>query len=128
MKTIREGLLIGIAGGIIVFALIMSWRLGETWSIRHTDLLLGGFLVIFGGALILVAAFIGAGAFARLAAWRPPRQEIEQPIEVGRWRELPPSTPPWGVTGGGQFDLLPSPRSDRRYRLEAPEVQRINIG
>jgi hypothetical protein len=129
MKAIRAGLFVGIAGAFIVFALAMALRLGEAWSTRHTDLFLGGLLVILGGSLILLAAFIGAGAFARLAGWHPPRQPQEPPIETS-WRELPPGAPtqalpPWGLTGGGQYELLPPLAQDRRYSLDAREPRDV---
>lgn len=127
MNTFRAGLFVGIAGALIVAALVMAIRLAETWSPHHTDLLLGGVLAIAGGMGIALAVFVGAGAFARLAGWRPPRQDGPPPPLETAWRDLtPPSQalPPWGVTGGGNFELLPPAEQDRRYRFDLREVKK----
>ncbi|MDQ3249454.1 MAG: hypothetical protein M3Q45_09670 [Chloroflexota bacterium] len=127
--------LIGIAGAIILPPVLFTNRLVETWTTEYTAQLLGGFLGICGGSLTIIGVLIGAGLFARLAGWKapPPAGELrlrgEQPTVIdGQWRELPlnlpgaPPSPPWGVTGGGNYALLAPPAQDRRFSID-PETE-----
>jgi hypothetical protein len=124
--------LIGIAGAIILPPVIFTNRLIETWTTEYTAQLLGGFLGICGGSLTIIGVLIGAGLFARLAGWKAPQPSGEPyllpppPTVIdGQWRELPLSlpgsqpSPPWGVTGGGDYNLLSPPAQDRRFSIDA---------
>lgn len=76
----------------------------------------------------LLAAFIGAGAFARLAGWRDPRRDDQHGTAVDApYKQLPPPPPqpPCGVTGGGSYQLLPpvDQDSDGRYRFEIEKMR-----
>lgn len=148
MNALKNGvvlaLMLGIIGLFVVPGGIFVARLMDTWSTAYTGQLLGGFLGICGGSLAIVGVLVGAGLFARLAGWKAPRQPVDDfpPIE-GNWRALPPSgqpglqppgwqglpqpldqSPPWGVTGGGNYDLLPPPKQDARYQMDAPRGSR----
>lgn len=133
MREVLRGILaiviIAVILALVVPGLVLGLRLADTWTRNETQNLLGGALAICGGAAAIVAVMVGAGAFARLAGWRPPRRE-EPPIVLEAppgWDERPPlgppASPPWGVTGGGQYELLP-PAQDRRFRLETEKEER----
>lgn len=117
-----------LPGGIFV------WRLMDTWSETSTAQLLGGMLACLGGMGLVFAMMAGAGAFARLAGWKPPRRDEERvpPMIIDAppgWDDrpqlnAPPVAPPWGATGGGQFELLPPPQQDRRYSMSAERRER----
>lgn len=96
-------------------------RVMDTWTRDNTNQLLGGILAICGGSGAVVATVIGMGVFARLAGWKPPRRDVEPTQALPPASQvdvLPPSTPPWGLTGGGTYQLLPAPDSeDRRYQI-----------
>jgi hypothetical protein len=131
--------LIGIVGAIVLPPVIFINRLVETWTTEYTAQLLGGFLGICGGGLVIVAVLIGAGLFARLAGWKAPQQTVEprlpyyqHPSIIDRQsQELPTrriesyQPPPWGATGGGTYELLPPSLQDRRFSLDAKTVDEI---
>lgn len=144
MNAVKNGVLLafmlGIVGLFVVPGAIFVGRLMDTWTTAYTAQLLGGFLGICGGSLAIVGVLVGAGLFARLAGWKAPRQSVEPAID-GEWRTLPPlpqqqptaganawqglpqpleQAPPWGVTGGGSYDLLPPPKQDARYQMDQP--------
>lgn len=148
MNAFKNGvvlaLMLGIIGLFVIPGGIFVARLMDTWTADYTGQLLGGFLGICGGSLAIVGVLVGAGLFARLAGWKAPRQPIEPPID-GEWRPLPPlpqaqptlpanawqglpqpldPSPPWGVTGGGNYDLLPPPKQDARFQMDTPRVIR----
>lgn len=127
-KTLLALVLIALVLAIVLPFGIMGFRVVETWTRNETQSLLGGALAICGGGATILAVMAGAGAFARLAGWKPPRRDVEQtpPVILNAppgWDEqpqLPPPTaafPPWGMTGGGQFELLPPPQQDRRFTV-----------
>lgn len=145
MNAVKNGVLLafmlGIVGLFVVPGAIFVGRLMDTWTTAYTAQLLGGFLGICGGSLAVVGVLVGAGLFARLAGWKAPRQEPVDTIE-GEWRTLPPlapptpqsttwaglpqpleQSPPWGVTGGGSYDLLPPPKQDARYQMDQPTAK-----
>lgn len=150
MSALKNGvvlaLMLGIVGLFVVPGAIFVGRLMDTWTTAYTGQLLGGFLGICGGSLTIVGVLIGAGLFARLAGWKAPRQPVEPAID-GEWRPLPPlpgtqqptlpasnwqglpqpldnTPPPFGVTGGGNYDLLPPPKQDARYQMDTPRGTR----
>ncbi len=51
----------------------------------------------------------------------PPRTiDAPWPEQPGQALLPPPAAPPWGVTGGGAYDLLPAPpEQDRRFSMDA---------
>lgn len=125
-------LCVGLVGALVLPPLLFVNRLLDTWTTNYTAQLLGGFLGICGGSLAMLAVLIGAGLFARLAGWRAPRHPVEPPLPYaqppatlveGQWRDVTPALPgpvqppPWGVTGGGDYDLLSPPAKDRRFSL-----------
>jgi len=68
-------------------------------------------------------------ALPRLDDWPPmPPAKRQPPMIEGQWQRLPdspttmppapPSTPPWGVTGGGNTYLLPPMEQDERFGVE----------
>lgn len=131
MRTVASLLAFAVVLAIVTPAAILGWRLADTWTADMTGQLLGGFLAVCGGSGAILAVLVGAGLFARLAGWRAPRPDLPTPPAIeGQWRELPTTpalpapTPPWGMTGGGSFDVLPAPRQDARftYTLEAPRT------
>lgn len=117
----------------------LAYQIGETWDPRTTDTLIAGMVATCsGGAIVaamLLALLIGIPLAIRLfgeagysrRAWResvtpPPFEPSIQrrPTMVdGNWQTLPtqPTAPPWGMTGGGNIRLLPSPQQDTRFRL-----------
>ena len=146
MNALKNGvvlaLMLGIIGLFVIPGGIFVARLMDTWTADYTGQLLGGFLGICGGSLAIVGVLVGAGLFARLAGWKAPRQPVDPPID-GDWRPLPPlspaqqptlpasnwqglpqpldnTPPPFGVTGGGNYDLLPPPKQDARYQMDTP--------
>ena len=125
MKDIARLVAVAIVLAIVTPAALFGYRLTATWTANNTEQLLGGGIALCGGGFMLLAAFIGAGAFARLAGWRPPRPEspLPPPIDVTA-RALPPQIPPWGLTGGGQYELLPPPSQDRRYSMTVPKIKK----
>lgn len=150
MNALKNGvvlaLMLGIVGLFVIPGAIFVGRLMDTWTTAYTGQLLGGFLGICGGSLTIVGVLVGAGLFARLAGWKAPRQPVEPAID-GDWRPLPPlppaqqptlpasnwqglpqpldnTPPPFGVTGGGNYDLLPPPKQDARYQMDTPRGTR----
>jgi len=123
IRSILVLVLVSIVLAIVVPFAIMGWRLAETWTTDLTGQLLGGCIAIGAFAAAIIATMAGAGAFARLAGWRAPRYRDDPPPVVimppeDERPQLPAGPPPWGVTGGGQFDLLPTPQQDPRYTME----------
>jgi hypothetical protein len=123
----------------------LAYQIGENWDARTTDTLIAGMVATCSGgavvAAMLLALFIGipfairmfgeAGASRR--AWREPAALPPFEPSVGRrptmidgnWQSLPapPTTPPWGITGGGNSRLLPPPQQDNRFRLAKQEQE-----
>lgn len=131
-RTVLALVLIALVVAIVLPGGIFVWRLMDTWSETSTAQLLGGLLACLGGMGAVFAAMAGAGVFARFAGWKPPRRDEERippPIMIESppgWDDrpqlnAPPTAPPWGVTGGGDFQMLPAPQQDRRYSMSAPE-------
>ncbi len=124
IRSILELVLVSLVLAIVVPFAIMGWRLAETWTNELTGQLLGGCIAVGAFFAAILATFVGAGAFAKLAGWRAPRYHDDPPPVVIMPPEeqhlLPPGSnmPPWGMTGGGQFDLLPPPQQDPRYSME----------
>ena len=113
---------------IILPLAILAYRVAQTWTTDSTGQLLGGALTCLGGMGAIFAAMAGAGVFARFAGWKPPRRDPEDlpgPVILDAppgWNDrgqlpAPPAAPPWGLTGGGQYELLPPPAQDRRYSM-----------
>lgn len=121
----------------------LFWQIGQTWDARNTSNLITGLVVACsGGAIvlgILLALIIGVPLALRTYSeaararreWheRPTLRPLYDPPTIaGQWRMLPPvmpantlahESPPWGATGGGNFDLLP-PHSQRHFSDEEP--------
>jgi hypothetical protein len=110
-------LLLAAVAAIVTPGVVLGMRLADTWTGHNTDQLLGGLLSICGGAVVIVALLVGAGLFAKMARHVPslPSQRDIEPDPA--WRVLPPATPAWPVTGGGQFELLPPAQQDRRFSI-----------
>ncbi len=112
-------LLLAAVAAIVTPGILFEIRLSETWTSHNTDQLLGGMLTLCAGSFMIVGVLVGAGLFARLAGWRPrPTEQLPLPGTEVDLRPLPPKLPPWGVTGGGHYQLLPAPEQGRRYRME----------
>lgn len=127
IRSIVGLVLVALVLAIVVPFAIMGWRLADTWTNELTGQLLGGCIAIGAFAAAIIATMAGAGAFARLAGWRAPRYRDDPPPPITieqlppAWEDrpqLPAGPPPWGMTGGGQFDLLPPPQQDPRYSME----------
>lgn len=128
LRTLVLLVAVAVVLAILAPGVILGFRLADTWSRSETQSLLGGGLAICGGGATILAVMAGAGAFARLAGWRPPRREDDRPrvIDVtpaAPQLPAPSSVPPWGMTGGGQYELLPPADQDRRYTWTAPETE-----
>lgn len=118
--------LAGVILALVIPAAIFGNRLADTWTRSNTESLLGGALAICGAGAVIVALMVGAGLFVLLAGRRrredpmPPPIIMAPPMEERPQLPAPPLAPPWGLTGGGQFELLPPPAQDRRYAWTAP--------
>lgn len=132
LRGILAIVVIAVILALVVPGLVLGLRLAETWTRNETQSLLGGGLAICGGAAAILAVMVGAGAFARLAGWRAPRRDLDPdrpPIYITPGQDYaqlpaPPLAPPWGLTGGGQFELLPPPAQDRRFHMTAEAERR----
>ena len=73
----------------------------------------------------------GEAGYSR-RAWKEPslppplfeQAKERRPATIdGNWQSLPspPTAPPWGMTGGGNVRLLPSPQQDERFRMVSAE-------
>ena len=136
-KLIFLIVLVALVLAIAAPGVIFVWRLMESWTGENTGQLLGGALACLGGVGAVFAAMAGAGVFARLAGWKPPRRDdgtpppmiLDAPPGWNDRPQLPPpaTAPPWGLTGGGAYDLLPAPRQDERFRLEVRQSGREEV-
>ncbi len=123
---------------------ILAYRISETWNAATTQALVTGLTVICGGGVLVLCiliAFIvgvplairayGEGGLSR-RQWgsagrsglsdveiRSPHGELRRPPPMveGQWRPLVHPSPPWGVPGGVQNQLLP-PSQDDRFGIE----------
>lgn len=130
LKSLVVLIIIALVLAMVAPFAIFTWRLMESWTAENTGQLLGGLLAILGGAGAVFAAFVGAGVFGKLAGWKPPRRDEDRPPIILEappqgWDDrpqlqAPPVAPPWGMTGGGQFDMLPAPQQDRRFSMSVP--------
>ena len=153
-QTLIVGLLalpvLALFGGIG----FLAYQVGQTWDARSTDSLITGLVATCGGGMvvigILLALIIGIPFAIRLFSeagysqrpWRefppPPPSNIptlpfperaHSPVNAA-WQALPAqtSTPPWGITGGGNARLLPILHQDARFGMtqaDAPDQDAI---
>lgn len=138
LKSLVILIVIALVLALVAPFAIFTWRLMESWTAENTGQLLGGLLAILGGAGAVFAAFVGAGVFGKLAGWKPPRRDDDRPVGPvildvpPGWEDrpqlnAPPIAPPWGMTGGGQYDLLPAPQQDRRFSMTVPSVTQKEV-
>ena len=139
-KTILVGLIaipvLALFGGIG----FLTYTIGQHWDARSTDSLITGLVATCGGGAVVIGVLLALIVGVPLAlrsygeAGRARREWQEAPyIErspYGRnaidteWQRLPtalpPQAPPWGATGGGQYNLLPPPKGqDGRLGLNS---------
>lgn len=136
MKTLSTLLALALLLAVVGPFALVGWRIADTWTPQRTDQIIGGLMAVCGGSGVMLAGLLGAAIFAKLSAWQPGRPSAPTStssstnVVEGQWRELPPPptapVPPWGVTGGGMYDLLPEPRQDERYAYtdEVPSTKR----
>ena len=121
MKILSPLLALALLVTIVGPFALVGWRIADSWTPQRTDQVIGGFMAVCGGSGVMLAGLLGAAIFAKLNAWQPSRPSAPSSANTvdGQWRELPPAptapVPPWGITGGGMYDLLPEPRQDERY-------------
>ncbi len=112
----------------------LAYTIGQHWDARSTDSLVvglvatcgGGGAVIIGVLLTLIVgvpmalrSYSEAGRARRGGG--PPMGAAAIGAEWHRLPPmLPPQSPPWGATGGGNYQLLP-PQQDRRFGMEMPK-------
>ena len=143
-QTVLVGLIalpiLALLGGIG----FLAYQIGQNWDARSTDTLIAGLVATCtGGAIVaamLLALIIGIPFAIRLygeagysrRVWRDPpvtpplfeQTKERRPATLdGNWQSLPSSLtiPPWGMTGGGNMRLLPSPQQDERFRMVTAE-------
>ncbi|MBX3054203.1 MAG: hypothetical protein KF753_22210 [Caldilineaceae bacterium] len=127
-RAVGQALFIGVLLLFVIPAGYLAVRIGDTWTQGYTEQMLGALTALCGGGLILVALLVGAGLYVKLSGGRFSRREPEPPpvfpMEQPHWNALPPpqppanEPPPWGVTGGGRYDLLPPPMQDARFSMK----------
>lgn len=129
-RAIGQALFLGLLLLFVIPAGFVGMRIGESWRPGYTEQLLGAFTALCGGGLILVALLVGAALYVKLSGGRFSRREREPeappifPAEQATWKALPPpqtpapQAPPWGMTGGGRYDLLPPPQQDSRFTMK----------
>jgi hypothetical protein len=129
----------------------LAYRVGQQWDARSTDSLITGLVATCGGGVLIVGILLALLVGVPLAlrsyseagrarqAWHelPPPSYAREPdgrnaIDAA-WQRLPPALPqpanqaplppipPWGATGGGQYQLLPP--QDRRFGEAGAEGQ-----
>ena len=143
-QTVLVGLIalpiLALLGGIG----FLAYQIGQNWDARSTDTLIAGLVATCtGGAIVaamLLALIIGIPFAIRLygeagysrRAWKEPslppplfeQGKERRPATIdGNWQSLPspPTAPPWGMTGGGNVRLLPSPQQDERFHMVTAE-------
>jgi hypothetical protein len=120
----------------------LAYMVGQTWTESTTQSLVTGLVAVCGGGAVvlglLVALIVGIPMATRyLDGMGRARQSWDPgpspgPVVEGQWRELPgqlpqhlpgpdAGLPPWGATGGGNFDLLPPPSQDKRFSMDTPK-------
>jgi hypothetical protein len=125
IRGIFSLVLAAVVLGISLPFVIFAWRVAESWTHNDTAQLLGACLAALGAVATIVAMLVGAGAYKLLAGRRerevpPPPPVVVLPPETFDSRPQLPARPPWGVTGGGQYTLLPGPEqmTSNRFQLE----------
>ena len=139
-KTLMTGLLaipvLALFGGIG----FLAYTIGQHWDARSTDSLITGLVVTCGGGAVIIGMLLALIVGVPLALrsyseagrtrrewneWPPPRYERDA-IDA-EWQRPPlplpgqlNQPPPWGATGGGNYQLLP-PQQDRRFGIEIPK-------
>ena len=140
-KTILVGLIaipvLALFGGIG----FLAYTIGQHWDARSTDSLITGLVATCGGGAVVIGVLLALIVGVPLAlrsygeAGRARREWQEAPPYLDRspygrnaidieWQRLPPAlppqAPPWGATGGGQYNLLPPPKGqDGRLGLNS---------
>jgi hypothetical protein len=127
----------------------LAYQVGQTWDARSTDSLIAGLVATCGGGVVviglLLALIIGIPFAIRMfgeagysqRAWREPPPpaylprvpfpERTQSAVDTTWQSLPApvAVPPWGMTGGGNIGLLPTPNQDKRFGMA--KVQALDL-
>ncbi len=144
-KTLIAGLVaipvLALFGGLG----FLAYTIGQYWDARSTDSLITGLVAACGGGAVviglLLALLVGvplalrsyseAGRVRREWHELPPPGYGRNAID-GQWQRLPPAlpsqpnqAPPWGATGGGQYQVLQG--QDRRFG-EADATEQGNPG
>jgi hypothetical protein len=119
----------------------LAYQVGQTWDARSTDALVAGVVATCGGGAVVIGVLLslivgipfairmfGEAGYSQ-RGWREPSPTLPFPASTGHhrppsaidttWRQLPvqPQTPPWGVTGGGNTQLLSAPQQDKRFGI-----------
>ncbi len=134
MKDILTVLVAGPILALFVGIGLLAMRIGDTWTPQMTNQVVTGFTMACGaGAVVLaliLALIIGIPMAIRYmeahnraggrprdlgpvidADWHPVPGPTQPPALPG-----PTQAPPWGLTGGGQVDLLED--TDRRFKYK----------
>lgn len=117
----------------------LAYQVGQTWDARSTDSLIAGLVATCGGGVvvigILLAFIIGIPFAIRMfgeagysqRAWREPTSPTHRPTlpfpertpstvdTIWQASPTPVAAPPWGMTGGGNARILPTPPQDERF-------------
>ena len=133
------GTLVVVAGAAVLGGFgFLAYQVGQTWTETTTQSMVTGLVAVCGGGavvlVLLVSLIVGIPMAIRyLEGMGRARQSWHDkppagPVIEGQWRELPGpppgpemGLPPWGATGGGNFDLLPPPSQDNRFSMDAPK-------
>lgn len=136
-KTLIAGLIaipvLALFGGLG----FLAYTIGQHWDARSTDSLIVGLVATCGGGAVIIGVLLALIVGVPLAlrsyseAGRARREWNELPPPTAfdchaidtQWQRLPPAlpgpqeqAPPWGATGGGQYDVLP-PAQDKRFTM-----------
>jgi hypothetical protein len=115
----------------------LAYTIGQHWDARSTDSLVVGLVATCGGGAVIIGVLLAlivgvplalrsyseAGRARREWNELPPPRYDRDAIDA-EWQRLPPTlprpqAPPWGATGGGNYQLLPP--QDRRFGMETPK-------
>jgi len=127
----------------------LAYTIGQHWDARSTDSLITGLVAACGGGAVVIGLLLALIVGVPLAlrsyseAGRARREWHELPPPsyghdernaiAAAWQRLPPAlpgpsnqapapaSPPWGATGGGQYQLLPP--QDHRFGEGGPDGQ-----
>lgn len=139
VNRILAVMLLSVVGGVLMFGGVGAWMLGEERIWTLAQWITAGIVAILFGAAVSIPIF--SSSFPIRARTRGPEQAMttisnithkyeglqskEKEIHYGEPASSnrvltsgPYPNPPFAITGGGQFDMLPAPKQDGAYSWE----------